>query len=394
MSIHVAVVTGSRADYGLLYPLLRLLRDDQRFELSIIVTGAHLDEGQGMTVAEIERDAMPVAARVVLPLEDGTRLGVARALGAAIQGIATELERITPEVLVLLGDRYEILAAAAAAAILQVPIAHIHGGELTYGAIDDAFRHAITKMSSLHFASTARYAHRIIQMGEDQRTVFDVGALAADNVISVPPISADEFLDRYGVSCGPDTLLVTFHPASAGTDSQHQLGELLRALDELPALRVLFTGSNADAEGHELTRIVRECADAHPERASFVVSLGRQGYLSAVRNAAAVVGNSSSGVIEVPVLGVPSVDIGDRQAGRIRPDSVVHVEPNADAIKQGIERVVSDDFRAAAAASANPYGDGHTAERIADVLADRHLLESLVPKKFHDLDCKELRDEC
>ena len=384
--MRVAVFTGSRADYGLLRPLLRLLRVDDRFELRLIVTGAHLDEAHGMTVREIEAEGMPISARVPLPLDDDSLSGVARAMGAAVGGVADALEEWTPDVLVVLGDRYEAFAAAAAATVLRVPIAHIHGGELTYGAIDDAFRHSITKMADLHFTATREYRRRVIQMGADPSTVHDVGALAADNALAAPDLSPDEFEERYHVRCDRDTLLVTFHPASAGGDSADHLRALLEALDRLADFHVLFTGSNADAEGSVLTAMVRDYVAAHGDRAAFVVSLGHDGYMAAVRNAAAVVGNSSSGIIEVPILGVPSVDIGDRQAGRLRPASVIHVEPTAGAIIPAVLQATSEEFRSLAAGSGNPYGDGHTAERIVKVLADSGGLAAARTASFFDID--------
>lgn len=239
MTVRIAVLTGSRADYGLLRPLLRRLSDDARFELGLIVTGSHLAPGHGSTVRDIEADGMPIVERVPLPLDDDARLSVARAMSVAVAGVAEALDRVAPDLLVVLGDRYEAFAAAAAATVLRVPVAHIHGGELSFGAIDDAFRHAITKMATLHFAATAEYRRRIIQMGEDPAVVFDVGALAADDALTAPRMTPEEFHERYGVECDGTTLLVTFHPASARDDSREHLAELLRALDRLEGFKVL-----------------------------------------------------------------------------------------------------------------------------------------------------------
>jgi len=388
MTVNVAVITIGRSDYGLLHPLVTRLNVDARFGLRLIATGSHLLPEQGMTVNEISKDGFEVLREVVLPYEGDSRLSTAHGTGAAITLLADALDETRTDVVVILGDRFETFAAAAAAVILDVPVAHIHGGELTQGSIDDAFRHAITKMATLHFAAAEEYRRRIIQMGEMPRSVFNVGALAVDNVLGTVLLDEGEFLKTYGVVCDSRTLLVTFHPVTRG-DSVRELQELLNALDAMPAYRVLFTAPNVDAGGRELYAIVQEWAKRRSERADLVQALGWRGYLSAARNAAAVVGNSSSGVIEVPALGVPSVDVGARQAGRIHPSSVVRAEADAGSISAALVRALSPEHRAAAAEAPNPYGDGHAAERIAEVLADTELLQRVRHATFSDLECKE-----
>lgn len=388
MSAKVAVVTTSRADYGLLFPLLERLRADDRFELQLVVTGSHLAEEHGTTVAEIEADGMPIASRVPLPEGDDTGLGTARAIGAAVPALAEALVACAPEIVVLLGDRFETFSAAAAALVLDIPIAHIHGGEVTLGSLDDPFRHAITKMATLHFPAAEEYRARILQMGAAPSAVFDVGALSVDNVLSTEPLSPRAFKERFGVSCDIDTLLVTFHPVTRLGDSSAELDELLLALEHLPQFRVLFTAPNADAGGRALAERLKAFVAAHADRAEIVTSLGRVGYLSAAHNAAAVVGNSSSGLIEVPALRVPSVDIGMRQQGRVRPPSVVHAEATAAAIEQAVRLAASAEHREAALSAPNPYGDGHAAERIVEVLADRAVLERARHATFGDLSCE------
>jgi UDP-hydrolysing UDP-N-acetyl-D-glucosamine 2-epimerase len=392
MTVRVAVVTSGRADYGLLHPLLARLRTDTRFDMRIVATGSHLAAGQGFTVEEIENDGFAVFRRVQLPDEGDDRLAMAHVTGAAVSLLADAIQEAGPDVLVLLGDRFETFAAAAAAVVLGVPIAHIHGGELTLGSIDDAFRHAITKMSTLHFASTEVYRKRIIQMGEPDFAVFNVGALAVDNVLNTELMDENEVARVYGVRSGPDTLLTTFHPVTRGADSTQELRQVLRALDALPAFRVLFTAPNADSGGRALRRMLEDWVLSHQDRAELIPSLGWRGYLSAAHNAAAVVGNSSSGVIEVPALGVPSVDIGTRQAGRVRPAGVVHAEPDTESIIRSIERATSPEHRALAASATNPFGSGHAAERIADVLADVGLRERARSARFVDLTCEEPND--
>lgn len=386
MTVRTVVVTTGRADYGLLYPLLTRLAADDRFELSIIATGSHLHAEQGNTVDDIIDDGFEVTYRIALPAEGDDRLATAHATGAGISRVADALCDIAPDVVVILGDRFEAFAAASAAAILAVPVAHIHGGELTFGSLDDAFRHAITKLSTLHFASTEEYRRRIIQMGESPSAVFRVGALAVDNVMETALEEAEKPTGARGAICDSSTLLVTFHPLTRGGDSAGELQELLTALDALPAFRVLFTAPNVDAGGRALRTQIESWVEANSERSQLVPALGWRGYLSAARSCAAVVGNSSSGLIEVPALRVASVDIGGRQAGRIHPPSVVHAEPDSASIKQAIEFATSAAHRAFAANAPNPYGDGHAAERIVEVLADRSLRERVIATGFTDLD--------
>jgi UDP-hydrolysing UDP-N-acetyl-D-glucosamine 2-epimerase len=389
VTVSIAAVTTGRADYGLLHPLLALLVEDNRFDLHLIVTGSHLREDQGMTVGEIESDGLPVFRRASLPSEGDDALSVARAMGAGVSLLAEAIEASGADILVVLGDRYEAFAAASAAVVLGVPVAHIHGGELTLGSIDDAFRHAITKLSALHFASTEEHRRRIVQMGEPGFAVFNVGALAVDNVRCADLLSEEAFEQAYGFGCGPDTLLVTFHPVTRGGDSLGELRELLDALESIPELRVLFTAPNVDAGGGALRDALEAWVQSHPARARLVTALGWRGYLSAARNCAAVAGNSSSGLIEVPALGVPSVDVGTRQAGRSRPQSVVHAAADAKSIEAAIRQALLPSHGQQAAVASNPYGDGRSAERIAEALADRQLLHRARLARFVDLDFKE-----
>jgi UDP-hydrolysing UDP-N-acetyl-D-glucosamine 2-epimerase len=392
VSIRVTIVTTSRADYGLLYPLMTRLRTDPRFTLGVVVTGAHLAEEHGLTVREVEADGMPITHRVPLPAGDDSRGATARAIGAAVPALAAAFEECAPDVVVLLGDRFETFSAATAALVLDIPIAHIHGGEVTLGSLDDPFRHAITKMATLHFAATDVYRRRIVQMGAPDFAVFNTGALAVDNVFGTELLSPEAFAGSFGVVCDDSTLLLTFHPVTRLGDSTAEVDELLQALDSLPRFRALFTTPNADAGGRALLARLEAFRDAHPGRVDIVTSLGRVGYLSAARNAAAVVGNSSSGLIEVPALGVPSVDIGTRQAGRVRPASVIHAAPDAASVAVSIEQATSPEHRESARTAPNPYGDGHTAERIAELLADRALLARAREAGFGDVVFDESHD--
>lgn len=386
----ILVVTGTRADYGLLHPLLAELEASPDFDVALLVTGAHLSERFGMTVREIEADGHRIAARVALPLDDDSQLGVARATGAAVAGIAGALAAERPETVVLLGDRYEALAAATAAILMRVPVAHLHGGEITEGAIDDSMRHAITKLSTLHFVSTSGSAQRVTQMGEDPASVFVVGALGVDNALHTDLIPEDILASELGFEFIHPTALTTFHPVTLdGNDGLDQVDELLAAFDGLPRLRALITMPNADAGNQAMAERLASWAEANSPRAMVLASLGRTRYLSAMAACDVVVGNSSSGIIEAPSFGKPTVDIGDRQAGRARAASVIHSEPERATIASAIEQALSAESQDVAAARVNPYGDGHAAERIVDVLTRSSNLSTR--KHFCDLSCDARR---
>ena len=379
----VCVVTGTRAEYGLLHPLLKRLAKDP-VALQLLVTGAHLSERHGLTYREIEEDGFGIDERVELPLDDDSPLGIARAAAAALGGIADALGRLAPDLVVVLGDRYEIFAAATAAHILGIPIAHIHGGEVTEGAIDDAFRHAVTKMSALHFVATEEYRKRVVQLGEEPDRVFTVGALGLDNIVSAEFVEREELERQIGFPLGGQSALATFHPVTLATDSVRQLEAMLAALDCFPELHLLFTGTNADAEGIAVQQRVQEYVGTRLERAHAIESLGRRNYLSAMRCVDFVIGNSSSGIIETPSFGIPTVDIGRRQKGRVKADSVIECEPREEDIVRAIERALSPEFREQCRNVVNPYGDGRAAERIESIVLDRvgHLSPA---KSFHDL---------
>lgn len=384
--MRLAVVTGSRAEYGLLHPLLAALEADSRFDVGLVVTGSHLDERFGMTVREIEDDDFRIDARVKLPLDDDSELGIARATGEAVSGVAAALAANPPDLVIILGDRYEALAAATAAALLRVPVAHLHGGELTEGAVDDSIRHAITKLSTLHFTSTDEYRHRVIQMGEDSARVFTVGALGVDNAMHTQLVAVDRLAADLGFSFEFPTALVTFHPVTLGaTSGVEQVDELLAALDALPQLRVLFTLPNADAGNREIAKRIDAWVAATPIRSKAFASLGRVRYLSALAACDVVVGNSSSGIIEAPSFGKPTVDIGDRQLGRVHAESVLHCEPERAAISAAISVALTRETRDAAVSTVNPYGDGHAAERIVSAIISRFGTGLSTRKHFFDI---------
>ncbi|HUK78520.1 MAG TPA: UDP-N-acetylglucosamine 2-epimerase [Thermoleophilia bacterium] len=383
--LRLTVLSGTRADYGLFRPLLAALAAEPAFATSLIVTGAHLTPRFGDTVGEIEADGYRIAARVPLPLEGDAELDVARAAAAALAGIAAALDAERPDLLIVLGDRYETLAGAWAALLARVPVAHLHGGELSQGATDDAMRHAVSKLAWLHFPATAGAARRLVQLGEEPERIVVAGALGVDNALREPRLSKAELEAELGPLFGPATALVTFHPVTLETGSAAQFGELLAALDERADVATVFTLPNADAGNLAVTRAINEYCETHADRAHAFASLGSRRYLSLLAQVDVCLGNSSSGIIEAPALGTPSVDIGARQSGRERAASVLHCEPRAADIAAALQRALSPELLDLAQTCDNPYGDGHAAERIVATLRRVLPLSGPLIKRFHDL---------
>lgn len=378
------MLTGNRAEYGLLRWTMQEIADDPTLDLQVAVTGAHLEPKFGMTVRQIEDDGFTVDARIPMHLEESSSVGVARSMAAGLAGIAETLDRLRPDVLVLLGDRFEIHAAATAAMIARVPIAHIHGGEATEGAIDEAIRHAVTKMAHLHFVAAEAYRHRVIQLGEAPERVFVVGAAGLDGIDRASLLDAKSLEAELGFSLGR-FLLVTYHPATLATgDSTRGAAALLAALDRFPDRRLLITGTNADPGGAPIRTLIAAYAEKRPGRVLLRESLGHRLYLSALRAAAAVIGNSSSGIIEAPSLGVPTVNLGDRQRGRLRAASVIDCCETEEAIAAAIGRALDPGFRAALDPASSPYGRPGAARRIRDVIRS-YPLDGILMKSFYDL---------
>ncbi|MBF0353790.1 MAG: UDP-N-acetylglucosamine 2-epimerase (hydrolyzing) [Alphaproteobacteria bacterium] len=382
----ICIVTGSRADYGLLTGLMREISADAAMELQVVATGSHLSAAFGHTVDAIRADGFKVDAEVSLPLGDDSRLAVAHATGQALSGMAQAFERLKPNLVVVLGDRYEIFAAASAALLLGIPVAHIHGGELTLGAVDDALRHAITKMASLHFVAAHEYARRVLQMGEPADRVFEVGAPGVDLIGGLSFQGAETLGRDLGLPLFNPLLLVTYHPVTRRTgDEGAALDELLSALERLPDARIVITGVNADAGNQVISGRMSAFASAHPDRVSLHSSLGQERYLSVMRLAGAVVGNSSSGIIEAPALGIPTVNIGARQNGRLKAYSVIDCDEDAEAIFKAIKKALGDGFRASIAGQPLPYGHGGAARMMKDVLKTYPADQLADPKPFHDI---------
>jgi UDP-hydrolysing UDP-N-acetyl-D-glucosamine 2-epimerase len=387
VSPRLAVVTGTRAEYGIFRPLLRALRA-RGLAAELYVTGTHLATQFGSTVEEIEADGQEIAERVDIMVAGDTPGAVTKSIGLAIISFGELLSRRRPDLLLILGDRFEAMAVAIAAQVAGIPVGHLHGGEVTEGVIDEAFRHAITKMSALHLTATEVYRERVIQLGEDPAAVHNVGALGLDNIAQVPPVDRATLEAETGFSFRQHNIIVTQHPLTLDLDrSAADTRELLAAMADLIRQRdlgILITGSNADPGGAAITTMMREFAAAHPQAATFVTSLGTRRYFNALRHVDAVVGNSSSGLIEVPSFGIATVNIGDRQAGRVTGDSVFNVPAARKDIVAAVETALAPETRARLAGLPNPYGDGHTAERICRILANLRF-PLAVQKRFHDL---------
>jgi GDP/UDP-N,N'-diacetylbacillosamine 2-epimerase (hydrolysing) len=381
----ICVVTGSRAEYGLLYWLLRELRADPFFELQLAVTGMHLSPEFGLTWKLIEADGFPIDAKVEILLSSDSPAAVSKSMGLAMIGFADAFARLRPELLVVLGDRFEILSAVSAAAVARIPVAHLHGGETTEGAFDEGFRHAVTKMSHLHFASTEQHRGRIIQMGEAPEKAFNVGAIGLDALAGLELLDRERLQRALEFEFRERNMLVTFHPATLeDATAEAQFRELLLALDAYADAGIIFTKANADTDGRAINRLIDTYAAAHPGRVAAFASLGQLKYLSTFRCADVVLGNSSSGIIEAPSFGVPTVNVGNRQRGRTRAASVIDCAPTADAIGRALDQALSTDFRKEIEGMENPYGNGGTARRIIDVLR-RPLAQDILFKRFHDL---------
>ncbi|MHB1229065.1 MAG: UDP-N-acetylglucosamine 2-epimerase [Halothiobacillus sp.] len=385
MMRRIAVITGTRADYGLLYWLIHDLALAQDIALQLVVTGMHLMPEFGHTMDVIERDGFPVVATVDLQLTTDTPESVARSMGVGMIGFAEAFARLQPDLVVILGDRFEMLAAASAAFVQQVPIAHIHGGELTEGALDEGFRHAITKLAALHFTAAEPYRRRVIQMGEQPERVFNVGAPGLDHIRRTTLLSADALEQALDFCLGRQNFLVTFHPATLDTEgAASQCRQLLAALDAFPEARIVITLPNNDPGGRAMIPLLEAYAARHSDRCRLYASLGQLRYLSLMRQVQVVIGNSSSGIIEAPSFGAATVNVGDRQRGRLRAISVIDCAPECAEIEKAIECALAYSFQARLAQVENPYGAGDAAGRMVQILRGANLSD-LRRKPFYDL---------
>ena len=378
----IAFFTSTRAEYGLLRPLMAEVLSRPSLGLQIIASGTHLSHAHGATWQEIVSDGFPIDARVEMTVAADDPVGVAQSAAQVLSGVASALARLKPDVLVLLGDRYELLAAAQAAVLARVPIAHIHGGEATEGAIDESIRHAVTKLSYWHFAAAEPYAERIRQMGEAASRVWNVGAPAMDNIAALDPVSKDELEAFLGLRLRAPTFLVTYHPVTLEADGGLAVTHALLAALDATNGSIVITGANADLGAGAIRESLKAFSDDRPDRVVLVESLGARRYLSLMSHVDAVVGNSSSGLLEAPAVGTPTVDIGPRQQGRLRAPSVIHCGESAAEIIRALDAALSADHRAIAVRRESPYGQSGAARRIVDLLEAVDV--AVRPKPFVD----------
>lgn len=386
MKKKICVITSSRAEYGLLMPLIKELSADLAFDLQLIVTGMHLSPEFGLTYRIIEQDGFKINEKIESLLSSDTPIGIAKSMGLTVIGFAEVYQKLRPHIVVFLGDRFEIFSAAAAAYISRIPIVHLYGGELTEGAFDDAFRHSITKMSCLHFVSTYEYKKRVIQLGENPDSVFQVGAIGLDNIKRLKLLAKKELEQELGFTFFNRNLLITFHPVTLEDGTAGiQFRYLLSVLDELIDTKLIFTKANADVYGRVINELIDEYVKNNPFRAVSFTSIGQLKYLSIMQYVDAVVGNSSSGIIEAPNFKIGTINIGDRQKGRIRAESIIDCQPSKEEIRKALRKLYSAKFQRILKNVVNPYGDGKTTKRIVQILRNFKMRENL-KKEFHDIE--------
>ncbi len=382
---NIGVITVSRSDYSIYYPILKKICEDKELRLHLIVGGMHLSPEFGLTLRAIEQDGFEISERIEMLLSSDTPEGIAKSMGLGIIGFAQAYARSLPDILLVLGDRYDMLSAVVAALPFKIPVAHIHGGESTEGAIDEAIRHSITKMSHLHFVATETYAQRVIQMGEEPWRVIVSGAPSLDNLHRTRLLSREDIEKRYGIDLRDPLLLVTYHPVTLEyEETERQMKELLAALEEIEGT-LIFTYPNADTSSRLVIQMIQEFTKKH-HQAHIVVNLGTEGYFSIMNYAAAMIGNSSSGIIEGASFKLPVVNIGSRQRGRLHGKNVIDVGCSRTEILAAIERAISPEFRGFLDDLINPYGDGHASEQIVARLKEVDLNDKLIQKRFYKAD--------
>jgi len=387
MSRKICVITGTRAEYGLLRWVMQGIRDASDLTLQVIATGMHLSPEFGMTYREIERDGFTIDRKVEMLTSSDTPVGIAKSMGLGLIGFADALSELKPDMIVVLGDRFEMFSAVSAALVGRIPVAHLHGGELTEGAFDEAMRHSITKMSHLHFVAAEEYRQRVIQLGEQPERVFLVGGLGIDNIKRLQLLDRRELESAMKFQFGSKNLLITFHPVTLEhSTASEQMTELLDALSELKDTQLIFTMPNADTDGRVLMKMVEEFTSKFSNARAYT-SLGQLRYLSCIAHVDGVVGNSSSGLAEVPSFRKGTINIGDRQRGRLRAESVIDCEPTRSDIAEALEKLYSPDFQSVAGRVINPYGEGGASEKVVGIIKN-HSLNGLVKKTFYDL-CNE-----
>lgn len=381
----ITVLTATRAEYGLLKNIIKALMDDGSFDVKVVVTAAHLSPEFGMTCQEIEDDGIKIDRKIETLLSADTPSAMSKCMGLTMIGLADYFAENRPDAFMVLGDRYETMAAACAAFNARIPIIHLYGGETTEGAIDEAYRHAISKMSYLHLTSAEEYRNRVIQLGEAPERVFAIGAIGIENALKTKLLSVKELSKSLGISLSDNYAFATFHPVTLENNTaEQQINELLKALSKFKDMQFIFSKANADADGRIINSIIADYCTRHDNFYLFD-SLGMKRYLSAVKHAKFVIGNSSSGVIEVPSFGIPTINIGDRQKGRLMSSSVIQCQPVQKEIEEAVSKALSPEFRKKAAKTRNPNGDGKTSDRAVCLIKAflNHPID--LKKKFHDI---------
>ena len=381
----ICVVTGTRAEYGLLYWLMKEIDEDKGLKLQIIATGMHLSPEFGLTYKEIEKD-FKIYKKIEMLLSSDTPIGISKSMGLAQISFAEAYDELKPDIVVVLGDRYEIFSAISAAMIARIPIAHIHGGEATEGVIDEPIRHSITKMSHLHFTATKEYRKRVIQLGENPKRVFNVGGMGIENIKRLNLLSREELEKSIDFKLNKKNILVTFHPVTLEkSTAKEQFKELLDVIDELTETSIIFTKANSDTDGRIINKMIDEYIAKNSNKAIEFASLGQLDYLSVLQFMDAVVGNSSSGLLEAPTFKIGTINIGDRQKGRIKAKSVIDCEPKKGEIKKAFKKLYSKEFQDMLKKVKNPYGDGMASKKIVNILKNVELTE-ILKKSFYNID--------
>lgn len=384
MAVKICVITGSRAEYGLLYWLLKEIVADDYFELQLIVTGMHLSPEFGLTYKIIEEE-FKISKKIEILLSSDTPVGISKSMGLANIAFAESYDELKPDMIVVLGDRYEIFSAVSMAMIAQIPIVHIAGGETTEGAFDESIRHSITKMAHLHFTTTQEYRNRVIQLGESPDKVFNVGSLGIENIKRLKLLSKSDFEESINFKLNKKNLLVTYHPVTLEKDTaKGQFQAILDALDELKDTNIIFTKSNSDTDGRVINQMCEEYVKINSSKSICFESLGQLRYLSALQYVDAVVGNSSSGIAEAPSFGIGTINIGDRQKGRIKVSSIIDCEPTQESIRKAFKKLYSDEFQNNLSNIQNPYGDGIVSKKILQTIKSTNF-ENILKKKFYDI---------
>ncbi len=382
----ICIVTATRAEYGLLKPVIDKIYQSEMTELKLVVTGMHLSPEFGLTYKEIEEDGYPIDQKIEMLLSSDTPTGITKSMGVALVGFAGYFSVNKPDIVVILGDRYEMLMVAVAAMIARIPIAHLYGGEKTEGAVDEAIRHSITKMSQIHFVATDEYRKRVIQLGEQPNRVYNVGALGVENARKVRLLGKDELERQIGFHFSKPTIMVTYHPVTLEMlTARKQFADILSVLDSHKEISVIFTKANADADGRIINQMIDEYVKANNDRCVVYTSLGQRRYLSALQYVDVVLGNSSSGLIEVPSFHIPTINIGDRQRGRVCAESVIQCRNVVPEIERALQKALSAEFRKSLTVMQNPYEKEGTSNKVVEIIGN--VLDNGIDMKktFYDI---------